>query len=60
MEKQPVQIIPYLAFHGNCEEALNTYLAVFGGEMLNLSRWSEETYETPEQIGKVMHACPLS
>ena len=56
MEKQPVQIIPYLAFHGNCEEALNTYLAAFGGEMLYLSRWSEEACETPELIGKVMHA----
>ena len=56
MAKQPIQIIPYLVFHGNCEEALNTYLTAFGGEMLYLSRWSEETCETPEQIGKVMHA----
>ena len=56
MEKQMVQIIPYLGFSGNCEQALNTYLAAFGGEMLHFSRWSEDTCETPEQIGKVMHA----
>ena len=42
---------------GNCEEALNTYIEAFGGEIYYLSRWSEKTFDvTPEQIGKVMHA----
>ncbi len=55
MEKK-IEIIPYLSFHGNCEEALKTYIEAFGGEIYGMSRWSEETYEvTPEQIGKVMH-----
>ena len=55
MEKK-IEIIPYLSFNGNCEEALKTYIEAFGGEIYGMSRWSEETYETtPEQIGKVMH-----
>ncbi len=48
-------IIPHLSFHGNCEEAINAYIAAFGGEIFYLSRWTEATCETPEQIGKVMH-----
>ena len=48
-------IIPHLSFHGNCEEAINAYIAAFGGEIFYLSRWEEATCETPEQIGKVMH-----
>ena len=57
MKKDAVQIIPYIPFNGNCEEALNTYIKAFGGKILDLSRWSESTYsQTPQQIGKVMHA----
>lgn len=49
-------VIPYLSFRGNCEEALNTYIEAFGGEIYYLSRWSKKTFDvTPEQIGKVMH-----
>lgn len=52
-----ITVIPYLSFMGNCEEALNTYMKAFGGEIFYLSRWSEETFDvTTEQIGKVMHA----
>lgn len=56
MKNEAIQIIPYLSFQGDCEEALNAYIAAFGGEILYLSRWSEGTCETPQQIGKVMHA----
>lgn len=55
MKKGKIEIIPYLSFAGNCEEALHTYIKAFGGEILYMSRWSEENSETPEQIGKVMH-----
>ena len=56
MDKQ-LTVIPHLSFRGNCEEAVNAYIAAFGGEIYYLSRWSESTYDvTPEQIGKVMHA----
>ena len=51
-----ITVVPYLSFRGNCEEAINTYIRAFGGEIIYLSRWSEKTYKvTPEQIGKVMH-----
>ncbi|MBQ4639777.1 MAG: VOC family protein [Clostridia bacterium] len=53
----PVQVIPYLSFQGNCEEAIRAYIAAFGGEVLYLSRWSVETAKKgPQQVGKVMHA----
>ena len=52
-----VTIIPHLTFHGDCEEAIHTYIAAFGGEVHYLSRWTAETCErTPEQAGRVMHA----
>ena len=55
MDKQ-LTIIPHLSFCGNCEEAINAYIAAFGGEVFYLSRWAAATCEIPEQIGKVMHA----
>lgn len=51
-----IEVIPYLAFNGNCEEALNTYIQAFGGEILFLSRWTEDNFDvSPDQIGKIMH-----
>lgn len=50
-----IEVIPYLSFKGDCEDALHKYFLAFDGEILFLSRWSEENCETPEQIGKVMH-----
>ena len=55
MDKQ-LTIIPHLSFRGNCEEAINAYIAAFGGEVFYLSRWAADTCEIPKQIGKVMHA----
>lgn len=56
MEKEKIEVIPYLSFKGNCEDAVNKYIQAFGGEILFVSRWAENTDEvTPEQIGKVMH-----
>lgn len=56
MDKQ-LTVIPHLSFRGNCEEAIRTWIAAFGGEVHYLSRWSEDTFDvTPAQIGKVMHA----
>lgn len=56
MEKKKIDVIPYLTFNGNCEEAVNTYIEAFGGEIYGMSRWSENTSDViPDQIGKVMH-----
>ncbi len=48
-------VIPYLSFCGNCEEALNLYTFIFGGEMKMLSRFTHETGGSA-LVGKVMHA----
>lgn len=55
MENRKAQIIPYLSFKGNCEEAVSVYIRAFGGEIYGLSRWAENNCETPRLIGKVMH-----
>lgn len=56
MDKQ-LTIIPHLSFCGNCEAAIHTWIAAFGGEVHYLSRWTENTFDmNPSQIGKVMHA----
>jgi PhnB protein len=57
-----LQLEPYLFFKGNCEEALNFYKDVFGGEIGGLSRWKDMPEGaggppvTPETAGRVMHA----
>lgn len=52
-----IEVVPYLGFKGgNCEEAINTYIKAFGGEIVWMSRWSEKSCDNPELIGKVMHA----
>ncbi|MCX4322548.1 MAG: VOC family protein [Lachnospiraceae bacterium] len=54
--KEKISVIPYLPFKGDCEEAVNTYISAFGGEILFISRWDENNYDMSlEQIGKVMH-----
>ena len=52
-----MQLIPYLMFNGNCEEALNFYAKVLGGEIVHLSRYEGspiESMATDKQ--KIMHA----
>lgn len=57
MENRKIEVIPYLSFKGNCEEAVNAYISAFGGEIYGISHWTEKNFDvTPEQIGKVMHA----
>lgn len=50
-----VSIIPYLAFRGNCREAVQRYIDIFGGEILYLSKWDAGNCEDPAWRGKVMH-----
>ncbi|WP_206528073.1 hypothetical protein [Marinitoga sp. 38H-ov] len=38
-------IIPYLNFKGNCEEAMNFYAKVFGGEITYLMRFKDGSDE---------------
>lgn len=54
-----IQLSPYLNFNGNCEEAMNFYKSVFGGE-LQISRFKDfagPDMPTPEGYeDKVMHS----
>ena len=47
-------IIPYLSFKGDCEEAIQSYISILGGEILFLSRYTAET-GGEKLAGKVMH-----
>lgn len=62
-------INPYLNFEGNCEEAMNFYRSVFGGDFAGpIMRWGEmpgcdegEMKLSEDDKGKVMHMClPIS
>lgn len=54
-----MELEPYLFFSGNCEEALNFYKTIFGGEITEISRWKD----APAEMGmladlgeRVMHS----
>lgn len=56
MEYKKIEVIPYLPFTGNCEEAINTYIEAFGGEIHYMSCRSESTYDVkPEHNKKIEH-----
>ena len=38
MAQKKIEVIPYLSFKGDCENALHIYFQAFGGEILFLSR----------------------
>lgn len=50
-----VMLDPYLFFDGNCEEAMEFYKSVFGGD-LNISRMGDAPDTKPEDKDRVMHA----
>jgi PhnB protein len=57
-----MELEPYLFFSGNCEEALNFYKGIFGGEISDISRFKDMPPDAegppvgPENADKVMHA----
>jgi PhnB protein len=57
-----IQLEPYLFFDGTCEQALNFYKQILGGNIEGLSRWSEMPADaggppvTAETSERVMHA----
>ena len=52
-----MQLITYLTFAGNCEEALNFYKEALGAEVIQLSHMGDSKMEVPEILkDKVMHA----
>jgi PhnB protein len=52
-----MQLITYVTFAGNCEEALNFYKEALGGEVIQISHMGDGQMEVPENLkDKVMHA----
>ena len=52
-------INPYLNFNGNCEEAMEFYRSVFGGEFSTFSRFSDMDTGMPvaeEEKSHILHA----
>ena len=51
-----MQVIPYLSFNGNCEEAVNFYVNSFGGKITELNRYADSPMESSEaQKNQIMH-----
>ena len=52
-----MQLITYVTFAGNCEEAINFYKEALGAEVVMINRMGEGPMEVPEHVkGKIMHA----
>lgn len=55
-----LELEPYLSFNGNCEEALNFYARVFGGQVTEINRFGDappgQMELPPDWSDKVMHA----
>ena len=52
-----MQLIPYIHFEGNAEEALNFYKDALGGEIIMLSRYKDSPMPVDEDYKeKVIHA----
>ena len=52
-----MQLITYLTFAGNCEEAINFYKEALEGKIIQLSHMGDGPMEVPEHLkGKVMHS----
>lgn len=52
-----IKLNPYIAFTGNCEEALNFYAACLNGEIKSLSRYEGSPMEIADNFKqKILHA----
>jgi PhnB protein len=58
MEGKMLGVKPYLAFGGNCEEAINFYKECLGGEILYIGRYGDSPMKGQGPDNAVMH-CSL-
>ena len=57
MSTKSIQIIPYLMFEGNCEEALNFYQKTIGGTLTVVNRYDNPAMNAPASSkDKILHA----
>lgn len=51
-----MQLVPYLIFNGNCEEAFTFYASCLGGSIKTISRYEGTPMEIPDDFGqKILH-----
>ena len=52
-----MQLITYVSFGGNCEEAINFYKEAIGAELIQISKMGDSPMEVPPTLkDKIMHA----
>jgi PhnB protein len=52
-----IEMMPYLSFQGNCEEALNFYRDILDGRIEIVSRYDNPAMNVPEDFrNKILHA----
>jgi PhnB protein len=57
MSDTQVEMMPYLSFRGNCEEALNFYKGILDGQIEIVSRYDNPAMNMPEDFkNKILHA----
>ncbi len=57
MANTDIELVPYLQFQGNCEEALNFYKVVFDGRIEIASRYDNPAMKAPDDFkNKILHA----
>ncbi len=57
MVNTEIDLVPYLQFHGNCEEALNFYKEILEGRIEITSRYDNPAMKAPEDFkNKILHA----
>jgi PhnB protein len=57
MSKNDITLTPYLHFHGNCEEALETYQKILDGTIEIVQRYDNPSMQAPDHYkNKILHA----
>lgn len=52
-----MQLVPYIHFKGNAEEALNFYKEALGGEVLMINRYGDSPMQVGEEMkDKIVHS----
>ena len=51
-----IGVNPYIAFKGNCQEAIDLYRSVLDAELIFSQKWGETPPATPEMKDYIMHA----
>ena len=57
MSDTQLEMMPYLSFQGNCEEALHFYSDILDGRIEIVSRYDNPAMNAPEDFkNKILHA----